>query len=138
MKNIILALLVLLTTTTISQELFNNISWQKLDNGEYRTIAQEKTSGKIYYTSLPDSVIKDSDFNGEECIIIVYNHRKDNVDFFPIVHKLEKPGFIIYDCYNARINVKFTYDISNRTYTALFISSETQKHARIKYYLETN
>ena len=135
MKNIILALLVLLTSQTISQEKFNTISYAKLENGEYRNIGFEKTSGKIYYTSLPDSVIKDQDFYGEECIIFVYDNRKDDVDFFSIRHKIENKDSIIYQCYNARIQVEFIYDVADGTYTALFVSSESHKNAKLKYYL---
>ena len=52
MKNLILALIVLFTTTNqiISQEKFNIISYEKLDNGEYRTLGHDKSSGEICLT----------------------------------------------------------------------------------------
>tara|TARA_R110002051_G_scaffold167418_1_gene238093 strand:- start:14 stop:433 length:420 start_codon:yes stop_codon:yes gene_type:complete len=138
MKNLILALIVLFTTTNqiISQEKFNIISYEKLDNGEYRTLGHDKSSGEIYYTSLPDTVIKDPNFYGKECIIIVYDDRKDDVDFFPILYKAENKKSITYNCYNANINVEFVHNITDGTYTALFVSSKSYQNAKMKYYLE--
>lgn len=135
MKNIILAFIILFTTIITSQETFNTISYEKLDNGEYRTLGYEKSSGKIYYTSLPDSVIKDTDFYGQECIIFDYDDM-DDIRFFPIRKKIEKKDYITYHCYNDVIQVEFIHNITDGTYTALFISSESHQHAKMKYYID--
>ena len=137
MKNLILGLILIVTTTIPSQEKFNTISYAVLEDGRYRDllVGPDKTSGEIYYTSLPDSVIKNPDFNGHECIIIVYDDRKDDVDFFPIRHKIEYKDSTTYYCYNARVEIEFIHDISEGNYTALFISSEAKEKSKMKYYL---
>ncbi len=138
MKNLILALIVLLTTQIPSQEKFNTISYAVLEDGRYRDllVGPDKTSGEIYYTSLPDTVIKNPDFNGHECIIVVYDERKDDVDFFPIRHKVEYTDSTSYYCYNAKTDVEFIYNVADGTYTALFITSETRENSKMKFHLE--
>jgi hypothetical protein len=138
MKNLILALTVLLTTQILSQEKFNTITYAVLEDGRYRDllVGPDKTSGEIYYTSLPDTVIKNPDFNGHECIIVVYDTRRDDVDFFPIRHKVEYTDSTSYYCYNARVDVEFIHNVADGTYTALFITTEAKDHSKMKYSLE--
>ena len=122
MKNLILALLALLTTTITSQvSNFNYIAWDivKDDDPEHSKTIQQ-LSGKVYHTYKPDSVIKDSAFYGEECIIFVYDNRKDNVDFFPITHKEYTDTSIIYDCFNAETEIKITYIEKENSYNMTF------------------
>ena len=140
MKNLILALVVLLTTQIPSQEKFNTISYAVLEDGRYRDllVGPDKTSGQIYYTSLPDSVIKNPDYYGHECIIIVYDNRKDDVDFFPIRYKVEHKDSTTYYCYNAKVDIEFIHNIADGTYTTLFITPEAQDKSKMKYYLEDN
>jgi hypothetical protein len=138
MKNLILALTVLLTTQILSQEKFNTITYAVLEDGRYRDllVGPDKTSGEIYYTSLPDTVIKNPNFNGRECIIVVYDERKDDVDFFPIRHKVEYTDSTSYYCYNANIDVEFIHNIADGTYTALFITTEAKENSKMKFHLE--
>ncbi len=138
MKNLILALTVLLTTQISSQEKFNTISYAVLEDGRYRDllVGPDKTSGEIYYTSLPDTVIKNPEFNGHECIIVVYDERKDDVDFFPIRYKVEYTDSTSYYCYNAKTDVEFIHNVADGTYTALFITSEAKDHSKMKFHLE--
>jgi hypothetical protein len=138
MKNLILALTVLLTTQIPSQEKFNTITYAVLEDGRYRDllVGPDKTSGEIYYTSLPDTVIKNPDFNGHECIIVVYDTRRDDVDFFPIRHKVEYTDSTSYYCYNARVDVEFIHNVADGTYTALFITTEAKENSKMKFHLE--
>jgi len=124
MKNLILALAVLLTSTITSQiSKFDHIEWYAINmknpKGSYEI---EDISGKAYHTYKPDSVIKNSDYYGHECIIFAFDDRKgdkfyDNaVNFFPITHKEYTDTSIIYDCYNAEIEMKITYNEKENTY----------------------
>ncbi len=136
MKNLILAVTLLLTTTTITSQVsnFNYILWDIVtdDNPENR-ISYQDISGKAYHTYKPDSVIKDSDFYGEECIIFVYDDRKDDVDFFPITHKEYTDTSIIYDCYNANVELKIIYNEKENNYMMSWYSTRLLGYAEALY-----
>ena len=135
MKNLILALLVLLTTTLTSQvSNFNYIAWDivKDDDPEHSKTIQQ-LSGQVYHTYKPDSVIKDPAFYGEECIIFVYDNRKDNVDFFPITHKEYTDSSIIYDCYNRAVELKIIYSEKENNYMMSWYSVKNAGYAEASY-----
>ena len=140
MKKIIslIALIVLLTTTLTSQvSNFNYILWDIVtdDNPENRISYQDK-AGKAYHTYKPDSVIKDPTFYGEECIIFVYDNRKDNVDFFPITHKEYTDDGVIYYCYNAKVKLRIIYNEKANNYMMAWYSTELKGYAEASYISE--
>ena len=135
MKNLILALLALLNTTITSQvSNFNYIAWDIVsdDDPEHSKTIQQ-LSGKVYHTYKPDSVIKDRAFYGEECIIFVYDNRKDNVDFFPITHKEYTDSSIIYDCYNGAVELKIIYNEIVDNYKMAWYSVRNAGYAEASY-----
>jgi len=124
MKNLILALTVLLTTTITSQiSKFNYIQWYAINMENPKGVYEiEGISGKAYHTYKPDSVIKNTDYYGHECIIFAFDEKKgdkfynNDVNFFPIVHKEYTDTSIIYDCFNAEIEMKITYNEKENSY----------------------
>jgi len=135
MKNLILALIVLLTSTITSQiSKFNYIAWDIVsDNDPKPCKAPQYKSGKVYHTYKPDSVIKDPAFYGQECIIFVYNDRKDDVDFFPITHKEYTDSSIIYSCYNGAVELKIIYNETENNYMMSWYSIRNAAFAEALY-----
>ena len=122
MKNLILALAVLLTSTITSQiSKFDHIEWYAINTEKsYGRQEIEKASGKAYHTYKPDSVINNPVFYGHECIIFVFDDRKDDVDFWPIVHKEYTDSSIIYRCSNSVLDLKIVYNEKENSYNMAF------------------
>ncbi len=134
MKNLILAVTLLLTSAITSQiSNFNYVMWSIIDNENPKRSTFEKSGGKAYHTYKPDSVINNPNFYGEECIIFVYDDRKDDVDFFPITHKEYTDTTIIYDCYNANVELKIIYNEKENNYMMSWYSTRLSSNAEALY-----
>jgi len=123
MKNLILALTVLLTSTITSQvSTFSHIEGYAVNVENSKEVYETlNISGKAYHTYKPDSVIDNPFFYGYECIIFVYDDgRKDNISFLPIRYKEYTDSSVIYDCYNDEIEMKITYNEKENSYSKAF------------------
>ena len=123
MKNLILALAVLLTCTITSQvSTFSHIEGYTVNVENSKEVYQTlNISGKAYHTYKPDSVIDNPSFYGYECIIFVYDDgRKDNISFLPIRYKEYTDSSVIYNCYNDEIEMKITYNEKENSYSKAF------------------
>ena len=88
------------------------------DNEETSYYKNNSEKGVIIHTYQPDSILSEeySEFFNDECIIITYNDRKDNPDFFPVNNKEDLGDEIVYHCYNGAVkDIKIVYfKISNK------------------------
>ena len=132
MKNLILIIVTLVTSTIAAQSFesrFEYTEWMMDMTGEKETSYYKNNSekGVIIHTYQPDSILGEehSAFLNDECIIITYNDRKDNPDFFPVTDKEYLGDEIVYYCYNGFVDeIKIVYYRRSNKYAMAWTSPQ--------------
>jgi hypothetical protein len=148
MKNLILILItLLLVTSTIAAQSFKSrfeyTEWMMDMTGKEETSYYKNNSerGIIIHTYQPDSILdkEHNVFFNDECIIITYNDRKDNPDFFPVTYKEYLDGKIVYYCYNGAVKeIKIVYFIKSNKYALAWTSPQGIGYCEVLFNRDDN